>query len=97
MIKCVCQVIKDPSYAGTKVWHYVTFFPEGHKAFGMSIHFRKSIGQPFGGNDLIDHLKWIGCKFMGKVGIDEYKGKQNNKIKEVSPIPWAEKEDEIPF
>ncbi len=85
MLNLKCEVIEDQRWKGKWVWHTVVFIPKGEKGDGMSVHFRKCIGMPYGGNDLIDGLKWIGQRFMGKVIIDEYNGKKNNKIDAVSP------------
>ncbi len=85
MLNLKCEVVDDARWKGKWVWHTVVFIPKGDKGDGMSVHFRKCIGIPFGGNDLVDGLKWIGKRFMGKVIIDEYNGKKNNKIEAVSP------------
>lgn len=98
MVKCVCEVIDDPNHAGSTVWHWVVFIPKGNDGDGMSVHFRKCIGQPYGGNDLVDPDSWRGARFMGKVAISEYNGKQNNKIVEISPYELGGKPDDaIPF
>lgn len=113
MLNLKCEVVDDPRWKGKWVWHTVTFIPKGEKGEGMSVHFRKCIGEPYGSNDLVDGFRWIGKRFMGKVSIQEYNGKKNNKIQEVSPygdkamesvepLPakideTQEVEDEIPF
>ena len=86
MLNLKCEVIEDQRWKGKWVWHTVVFIPKGEKGDGMSVHFRKCIGMPYGANDLIDGMKWIGKRFMGKVTIEEYNGKKNNKISEVSPF-----------
>lgn len=111
MLNLKCEVVEDPRWKGKWVWHTVVFIPKGEKGDGMSVHFRKCIGVAFGSNDLVDGISWVGKRFMGKVIIDEYNGKKNNKIAEVSPYgektapppePVGAKieetaEDEIPF
>ncbi len=108
MLNLKCEVVDDARWKGKWVWHTVVFIPKGEKGEGMSVHFRKCIGMPFGANDLVDGLAWVGKRFMGKVIIDEYNGKKNNKIDAVSPYgakssaepePQASEvvEDEIPF
>lgn len=101
MVKCVCEVVEDPKYAGTSVWHYVVFIPKGEKGEGISVHFRKCIGQPYGGNDLVDANAWRGARFMGKIVHEPYKDKINHKIGEVSPYTMdgakPNADDQIPF
>lgn len=104
-LNLTCEVIETPAFNGKWVWHYVTFIPKGMKGEGMSVHFRKCIGQPFGKNDLIEPMQWIGSRFMGKVKIKEYLGKQSNVIAEVSPFRDVDSppetaeasEEDIPF
>lgn len=111
MLNLKCEVVEDVRWKGKWVWHTVVFIPKGEKGDGMSVHFRKCIGVAFGANDLVDGIAWCGKRFMGKVITDEYNGKKNNKIAEVSP--YGEKtgapaepvaanvdepvDDEIPF
>ena len=110
MLNLKCEVVEDARWKGKWVWHTVVFIPKGEKGEGMSVHFRKCIGMPYGANDLVDGLAWVGKRFMGKVIIDEYNGKKNNKIDAVSPYGEKsetapepvgaavdEAEDEIPF
>lgn len=87
MLNLKCEAVEHPKYKGKWVWHTVVFIPKGEKGDGMSVHFRKCIGMPYGANDLVDGIRWVGMKFMGKVAIEEYNGKKNNKIAEVSPYP----------
>lgn len=99
MILCKCEVFNHSDQAnGTTIWHYVVFIPKGQKGDGISVHFRKSIGVPYGGDDVVDAQDWIGKKFMGKVTTEEYEGKRRNKIAEVSLMPGTGvAEDAIPF
>jgi hypothetical protein len=108
MVLAKCQVFNDPRYPDQEVWHYVTFLPKDAKGAGISVHFRKCIGVPFGGNDLVDAEDWTGKRFMGKVLTEEYEGRKRNKIVEVSPMPKetagktaepvaAGQDEEIPF
>lgn len=109
MLNLKCEVVDHAQWKGKWVWHTVVFIPKGEKGDGMSVHFRKCIGMPYGANDLVDGLKWIGKRFMGKVIIDEYNGKKNNKIDAVSPYgennktpaepapAIVEGEDDVPF
>lgn len=83
LAKCKAQ---DSRYADcSEVWHYVTFLPKENKGASIPLHFLKCIGQPYEGEFTVDADKWLGKKFMGKVTVDEYQGKTNNKLKEISP------------
>ena len=85
-------------FDGSTVWHYVTFLPKDRKGAGISVHFRKCIGVPFGGNDVVDAEEWKGKRFMGKVVKEEYDGKTRNKLAEISPMPDSKgSDDAIPF
>lgn len=90
MILAKCEVFGDERYADMNVWHYITFIPKDKPGEGISVHFRKCIGVPFGGNDDVDADDWVGKKFMGKIVHETYNGKKNHKIAEVSPMPDQE-------
>jgi hypothetical protein len=99
MVLCKCEVVGDETYKGVLVWHYVVFLPKGQKGDGINVHFRKCIGVPVGGNDVVDAYEWLGKKFKGKIAHEEYDGKTKHKIAEVSPLESTvgATEDEIPF
>lgn len=83
LAKCKCT---DTKCAGaSEVWNYVTVIPPDQKGASMVIHWLKSIGQPYEGKIVLDTEKWLGKKFLGKVTTEDYKGKTNNKLKEISP------------
>ena len=96
MLSLCCAVIDDPRWTKRIVYHNVVFLPAGERGDNMSVHFRKVIGRPYGGNDLIEGKNWIGCKFMGKVGIKTYNGKSNNEITAVSPYRQTPAADLVP-
>lgn len=100
MLSLKCEVQDHSDYEGRWVYHNVVFIPAGQKGDGMSVHFRKCIGVPYGGNDLVDGLTWMGKRFMGKVGVSEYDGKTRNEIKVVASLAERDEpktEDQIPF
>lgn len=103
MVVAKCEVFNDPRYEGIKVWNYITFLPKGQDGAGISVHFRKCIGVPYGGEDTVDSRQWIGKKFMGKVTQATYEGKTRNKFSQISPYDETlidrqeQKEDQIPF
>jgi hypothetical protein len=99
MVLAKCEVSGHSEEAdGQTVWHYVTFLPKDRKGAGISVHFRKCIGVPYGGEDEVDARDWIGKRFIGKVTTEEFEGKRRNKIAEISPIESGKTTDaQIPF
>jgi hypothetical protein len=107
MVNILCEVINDGEFDGERVFHTVTFLKAGTPGAGMSIHFLKSIGQPWEGQFEVNSEAWVGAHFKGYVITDEYKGKTKNKLGEIKPIVEteprnpdivkAEKEDSVPF
>lgn len=101
MVNILCEVIDDEEFDGERVFHTVTFLPAKKKdgtptpGAGMSIHFLKTIGQPWEGKISPDSSQWVGARFMGYVIQDEYKGKIKNKISEVKV--YEPKKDGVPF
>jgi hypothetical protein len=68
--------------------------PKDKPGAGMSVHFLKTIGQPYEGQVNIDSTQWVGSEFRGYVIQDEYQGKKGNKIKGIEPI---DDKDALPF
>ena len=107
MVNILCQVKDDDEFQGERVFHTVTFLPKGNPGAGMSVHFLKSIGQPWEGQFKVDSSQWVGSEFRGYVIIDEYNGKKKNKITEIKSLtvdpqvpfvaPGSSKNDEVPF
>jgi hypothetical protein len=95
MVLAKCEVLGDARYQGMTIWHYVTFIPKGRPGDGINVHFRKSIGVPFGGNDQVDAKDWIGRKFMGYAVQETYEGKTRNKLTKISPIKDDESVTEV--
>lgn len=87
-VDCACL---DQRYKDYGVRHWVTFLSPESKGAGMAIHFLKCIGEEYEGVLNVEPLGWERKCFMGKVEINEYDGKRNNKFSEISPI----KEDDI--
>lgn len=96
MVKLRVEVINNPDWNGTSVFHYVTFIPKGEPGDGISVHFRKCLGLPFGGDDVIDEPEWLGKRFKATTVIDEYNGTKNSKIKLVAALD-EDVDDGIPF
>lgn len=81
--KCKCVDPRYPDYG--EIWNFVTIIPKDQKGAGIAVHWLKCIGQPYEGKFVLDTEKWLGKKFMGNVCTEVYKGKPNNKFKEISP------------
>jgi hypothetical protein len=82
----VDSVCLDPRWKDIPVRHWVTFLPKENKGAGMALHFLKCIGEPYEGVIDIHPMSWERKTFMGKVIINEYDGKRNNKFSEISAI-----------
>lgn len=85
-VDCACL---DARWKDYSVRHWVTFFKKGEKGAGMAIHFLKAIGQPYEGQIEIDPMAWERKVFMGKVVVNEYQGKKNNKFDAIGPMQTA--------
>lgn len=106
MVEVVLSLIENPELQGKSLKHYVVFLPAGEKGDGMSVHFRRCIGEPYGGDDEVDASKWRGKKLRAKLKIEErdYQGKHYVGNKVASVMPYGEdfpdvrsKDQEIPF
>jgi hypothetical protein len=96
MVSILCEVIDDTEeFNGERVFHTVTFLPSKNPGAGMSVHFLKTIGQPWEGNVKVDSSQWVGAKFMGYVVTDEYNGKTKNKLGEIKL--YEPKKDGVPY
>jgi hypothetical protein len=105
MVEVELTCIENEQYHGRRIKHYVVFIPKGEKGDWMNVHFRKCIGVPHGGDDVVNASEWIGKKIRAKLKIEtrEWEGKTytNNKVDKVSPygtdFPAVTVNDEIPF
>ncbi len=105
MVNILCEVINNEQFNGERVFHTVTFLPakgidgKPTPGAGMSVHFLKTIGQPFEGKIQPDSSQWVGAEFSGYVIQDEYKGKIKNKLSEIRPIVavGSSQDDSVPF
>ena len=106
MVHITCKVL-DGANAGRLVWHNVNFLPKDNNAAGMSKHFLHVIGQPYEGVVTVECKDWVNAKFRAHVKVEEFNGKMQNDIDEVSELesePAAPAEpqasepmDEVPF
>lgn len=101
MVRIKCSVVNDERFPDVQVWHWVVFLPAGQKGDWMSVHFRKCIGVPYGGDDEVDAKEWVGKTFVGRIKHELYQGKLGHKIAEVSEVPAdgliKKDDDEVPF
>lgn len=70
MIEMTLSIIEHPEYHGKTFRHWVVFMPEGMDGAGMSVHFRKCIGIPFGGDDEVDARDWVGRKLRVNLRVE---------------------------
>lgn len=105
MVKTTVEV-STGDLAGKQIDHYVVFIPKGQKGEGINVHFRKCIGVPYGGNDVVDAQDWIGKRFKAKCTVTEntYKDKsgvekkgKNNQLSYIEPVEGGAVDSEIPF
>lgn len=87
--------VTDGPFKGNRVFHSVTFLPKDSKGAGMSIHFLKTIGQPWEGKFSVTPSEWVGSRFRGYTIEDEYNGRKSNKIKGIDLIEVSK--DELGF
>lgn len=80
--------VSEGEFVGRKMWHNVTFMPKDMKGAGMAKHWLHAIGQPYEGKITVEPMDWEGV-IKAKVGIEEYKGKNQNTLKEIY-IPEGE-------
>lgn len=105
MVNILCEVVNDPEFNGERVFHTVTFMPAKKPdgtptpGAGMSVHFLKTIGQPFEGKIKPNPDSWVGAEFAGYVIQEEFKGKVKNKIGEIKPLvaEGSSQSDQVPF
>lgn len=85
--------------AGRTMKYYVMFHPQGHPSVGMTLHFLKTIGEPYEGEFEWDEVNWIGKKFTGTVEWENFNGSPTSKLKKLRPLePYVEPPvEEVPF
>lgn len=86
MVRVKCNVVNNPEYKEATLWHWIVFLPQEQKGAGISVQFRKAIGVPYGGDDIVDSDDWVGKRFEGHVIQETYEKKTRNKIESVRSI-----------
>lgn len=95
MVNFLCEVVDDEEFNGERVFHTVTFLDPKSPGAGMSIHFLKTIGEPWENKFDVDSASWVGKRFMGYVINEEYKGRVKNKITDIKL--YEPKKDGVPY
>lgn len=105
-VDVLTEVVDEGEWKGHRVFHTVTFLPKGKDGAGMSIHWLKTIGQPYEGKFKPDSRAWVGSRARGYAIEDEYMGKKKNKWGEIKPLDETQaamnaqtpaKKDDLPF
>lgn len=81
MVQVKCHIVNLPEFKEAELWHWVVFIEKGEKGDGISVMFRKAIGVPFGGDDIINADDWVGKKFQANVIQESYKDKKGTTRK----------------
>lgn len=83
MITMTCAIIENVSYQGKTFKHWVVFMPEGMDGAGMSVHIRKCLGVPYGGEDEVNASEWIGKRLRVKLKVDNkpFKDKKTGEMR----------------
>ncbi len=98
MAKLECEVINNPDFNGRKIFHNVTFLNPQDKGAGMSVHFLKTIAQPWEGKIEIDIPSWEGAQFVATLGKSSYTSQKTGKLVDKNEITKVEKDTNwIPF
>jgi len=97
MIEVSLEVIENVEFQRKHFKHYVVFIPAGEKGDGMSVHFRKCIGMPYGGEDEVNASAWVGKKLRAKIKIEEREvdGRVFTSNKVVEAMPYGEDFPEV--
>lgn len=105
MVELDLKVIEHAQFQDHDIKYWVVFIPAGSKGDWMNVHFRHSIGVPYGGEDIVDASQWIGKKFEADIDIEtkpytnkkgETKTDPRNKIVRVYPYKDVFPEVEAP-
>jgi hypothetical protein len=79
--------ITSPIHTGRRVWHNVTFpkvdpaTGKPPKWAGMSVHFLKTIGEPWEGDYIVTPDAWIGKQFKAKTKtVKDLNGNKKSEI-----------------
>lgn len=97
MVKVTMGVIDDPMLYGKKIVHYVTFMDKNKPGAWMSVHFLKTIGEPWEGDFIVDPKRWIGRRLEAYVIEEDYEGKKTNKVKTLKPYGKPKEVEQVPF
>lgn len=101
MVNITLEVV-SAQHTGRLIFHNVTF-PKIDPATGkrpdwagMSIHFLKTIDEPWEKDFIVTPDAWIGKQFRAKTKTTEYQGKKKNEIAFI-PSKDEVNDDTVPF
>ena len=98
MVSCSLKVASGEK-KGFTLKHWVTFINPANnpKAAGMSIHWLKTIGEPWQGKFKIEPKNWVGKTFHAYLEASEFNGYKSMKIKWIQPVVSGDAVESIPF
>ena len=100
-MEAVTLLIDEGPRKGQRIWHNVTFMPKEKNGAGIAIHFLKTIGESWEGEIEVNPDNWVGKRFLAKIGIREYNGKELNQVTEILPVTdgvaFKDMASEVPF
>jgi hypothetical protein len=100
-VTCNLAVVEGEKKGFKVNYHRVTFLDpkKNPQAAGMSIHFLKTIGQPWQGEYEINPGFWEGKCFLAYLVLNDYQGFKSMKVKWVKALEKAQSQelDEVPF
>lgn len=75
------MVISEGEFAErVRVWHYLTFLPPDNPGHGMALHALHAFGFPYDGDIEVKAEDFIGRNVKVDLVVEEYKGKNQNKV-----------------
>lgn len=96
MVTATMKVV-DGEARGRMVKYYVMLHPEGHPSVGMTLHFLKTIGEPYEGEFEVNEARWVGKHLIGTVEWENFNGSPTSKVKKVRPWEGVMPVEEVPF
>lgn len=98
-VQVECEIDDAGDFLGKKVWYGVTFMDDKSRpGAGMSLHFLKSIGEPYEGDFIVDTDNWVDKRFRVKLKIGkDLEGRPKNEIAYVIDESTQLPSDEVPF
>jgi hypothetical protein len=103
MVSVTLEII-SPLHTGRLIWHNVTFpkvdpvTGKPPKWAGMSVHFLKTIGEPWEGDYIVTPEAWIGKQFKAKTKtVKDLKDNPKSEIAFILGEGEKPADDSVPF